>query len=261
MKKTNAFTLIELLVVISIVGLLASLILASLNGAKENARIAALKEFSSSIKHTLYGNIVADFNFDGTYRDSTGNFQSAISGSFAFEDSTINGKSLRMYNGGALIFTSLSGSAYGFFNKAFPSGNFTFDGWIKTPSLSDSHPYIFSSLDCNGLGLLFDANANNLQFSSGGGAVCLSIPKSTFGQYFFDNKWNHMAFSYRASDGFIKIYMNGQKIYASTNAACGTGSLFRNCSTTIGTNFTMSYPSNQELTVDEVRLYDAYISD
>ncbi|MDO8436136.1 MAG: type II secretion system protein, partial [bacterium] len=52
-KKKKAFTLIELLVVIAIIGLLASIILVSLKGTREKARIAKSLDFSQRINHAL----------------------------------------------------------------------------------------------------------------------------------------------------------------------------------------------------------------
>ena len=52
-KNRQGFTLVQLLIVIAIIGILASIVLVYLGGARERARIADFKSGASSLKSAL----------------------------------------------------------------------------------------------------------------------------------------------------------------------------------------------------------------
>ena len=60
----KSFTIIELLVVIAIIGLLASVVLVSMSGVREKARIANALEFSQSVDFALGAYAVGWWDFD-----------------------------------------------------------------------------------------------------------------------------------------------------------------------------------------------------
>ncbi len=73
--RNKGFTLIELLVVIAIIGLISSIVLVSLKGTREKARIAKALDFSSTVRHTLGAYAVGIWRFEeigDTALDSSG---------------------------------------------------------------------------------------------------------------------------------------------------------------------------------------------
>lgn len=94
--KSIGFTLIELLVVVAILGLLATIVMISLAGSREKARIANALQFESSIAHGLEP--VLDMGFDsGTAIDGSGlGNNGTMNGSVVASTDTVmgSGKSL-----------------------------------------------------------------------------------------------------------------------------------------------------------------------
>ena len=60
----KGFTLVELLVVISIISFISSIVLATLNNARESARITAGRQLEASVYHVAGDMVVGDWEFD-----------------------------------------------------------------------------------------------------------------------------------------------------------------------------------------------------
>jgi prepilin-type N-terminal cleavage/methylation domain-containing protein len=76
-KHAKGFTLVELIVVIAIISLLASIILAAINDARDKARVARGKQFYSGLTHAIGLDLIGEWKFEnpgsGIADDTSGN--------------------------------------------------------------------------------------------------------------------------------------------------------------------------------------------
>ena len=200
LHKQKGFTLIELLVVISIIGLLSSVVLVSLNTARDRGRVASGLIFNSSMYQANGVNSYGIYNFDdGSATDKSGlnnngtTFNVTLSNDVA---SGVLGKSLYFNGTNSYINVPYKSS------MLINSSGFTYTAWIKPTSISGTYNMIMGQFlpyfSVNDTGLLL------ISFSAGGTQRALySTNKISI------NKWYHVAATVN-NQGYASIYIDGK---------------------------------------------------
>jgi len=202
-KNNNGFTLIELLVVIAIIGLLSSVVLASLSSSRDKARVAASQAFNTSVYHAKGNSMSGMFDFNDcsgtTLKDSSSsNNNGTITGAtWSTTDVPYSGQPCSLYFNGSSYVTVPYKSSLN-----ISQAGFTYLAWIKPTALPNSYNMFMGQwlpyFNVQPSGVL------HLSMAAGG------IQRSAYGVTKLSlGKWYMVAATYD-SDGYMKVYLDGK---------------------------------------------------
>lgn len=211
----KGFTIIELLVVISIVSFLSSIILASLNTARNRARLNAGLYLDAQLEHQ--GVQLTHLNFDNSdLSDISNNTITSSNVTYVSDTYSGTGKSAKFTSSGYIRIEDKNELNFS------TDKSFVLSAWIKTTI--KNHQRVISK------GHFGFSPGYVLQVSHYGKPNTLQITAGVNDTYIYgygptlnDNKWHHIAAVFNRKDQTITMYVDGSPVpFEKYSGSCGT---------------------------------------